>query len=57
MSSNIDMICTCSMEEMLDQASTRAGLSAAHMLALLDCELEIDHLLVYITAVTSNRMN
>jgi hypothetical protein len=45
------------MEEMLDQASTRAGLSAAHMLALLDCELDIEHLLVYITAVTSNRMN
>jgi hypothetical protein len=45
------------MEEMLDQASTRAGLSASHMLALLDCELEIEHLLVYISAVTSNRMN
>jgi hypothetical protein len=57
MTSNRDVICTCSMEEMLDQASTRAGLSASHMLALLDCELEIEHLLGYISAVTSNRMN
>jgi hypothetical protein len=57
MTPNSDVICTFSMEEMLDQASTRAGLSAAHMLALLDCEMEIEHLLAYITAVTSNRMN
>lgn len=43
--------------EMLQEAAARMGWSTAEMAQLLDSELEIDHLLDYITAVISKRMN
>jgi len=42
---------------LLQEAAARTGFSAAEMQELLECELNVDHLLSYITAVVSNRMN
>ena len=42
---------------LLQEAAARTGFSASEMQELLECELEIDHLLNYITAVVSDRMN
>ncbi len=42
---------------LLQEAAARTGFSAAEMQELLECELNIDHLLTYITAVVSGRMN
>jgi len=43
--------------QMLEQASATTGFSAAEIVDLVDCELDTGHLLEYITAVLSNRMN
>jgi len=43
--------------DLLQEAAARTGFSAVEMQELLECELNIDHLLSYITAVVSNRMN
>jgi len=42
---------------LLQEAAARVGFSASEMQELLDSELDIDHLLSYISAVVSNRMN
>ena len=42
---------------LLQEAAARTGFSASEMQELLECELKIDDLLIYITAVVSNRMN
>ena len=42
---------------LLQEAAARTGFSASEMQELLECELNIDHLLTYISAVVSNRMN
>jgi hypothetical protein len=42
---------------LLQEAAARTGFTASEMQELLECELNIDHLLNYITAVVSNRMN
>jgi hypothetical protein len=42
---------------LLQEAAARTGFSATEMQELLESELEIDHLLNYITAVVSDRMN
>lgn len=42
---------------LLQEAAARTGFSASDMQELLECELNIDHLLDYITAVVSDRMN
>jgi hypothetical protein len=42
---------------LLQEAAARTGFNANEMQELLESELEIDHLLTYITAVVSNRMN
>ncbi len=42
---------------LLQEAAARTGFSASQMQELLECELDVDHLLVYITAVVSDRMN
>jgi len=42
---------------LLQEAVARTGFSATEMQELLECELNIDDLLVYITAVVANRMN
>jgi len=46
-----------SMAHLLEQAAARTGFTPAAMEDLLECELNTDHLLEYITAVVSNRMN
>ena len=43
--------------EMLQEVAARMGWSTAEMAELLDSELDIDHLLEYVTAVISKRMN
>lgn len=48
---------TRSMAELLEQAAARTGFNASEMEDLLECELDTDHLLNYITAIVSNRMN
>jgi len=48
---------TSTMAELLERASAGTGFSPDEMEDLLDCELDTDHLLEYITAVTSKRMN
>ena len=48
---------TYSVADLLQQAAGRTGFSPAEMEDLLECELNTDHLLDYITAVVSNRMN
>ena len=42
---------------LLQEAAARIGFSASEMQELLESELNIDHLLNYISAVVSNRMN
>lgn len=42
---------------LLQEAAARIGFSAREMQELLECELNIDQLLSYITAVVSDRMN
>jgi hypothetical protein len=43
--------------DLLQEAAARTGFSASEMQELLESELNIDHLLDYITAVVSNQMN
>lgn len=42
---------------LLQEAAATSGFSASEMQELLESELNVDHLLNYITAVLSNRMN
>lgn len=43
--------------EILEQAAARMGFTSADMEALLESDLNIDQLLDYLQAVTSNRTN
>ena len=43
--------------DLLQEAAARTGFSASQMQELLESDLNIDHLLDYITAVVSNQMN
>jgi hypothetical protein len=43
--------------QLLQQVSADTGFSFAEIVAMIDCELNTDDLLDYITAMTSNRMN
>ena len=43
--------------QLLEQASATTGFSASEIVAMIDCELDTDQLLDYITAVMSKRMN
>lgn len=45
------------MSQMLQQASARTGFTVSEIEALVASELDTSHLLDYITAVMSNRMN
>ncbi len=42
---------------LFEEAVARTGFSAAELKELLECELNIEDLLSYIDATTSNRMN
>lgn len=48
---------TADYSNLLQEAAARTGFTASEMQELLECELNIDHLLSYITAVVTNRMN
>ena len=48
---------TADYSNLLQEAAARTGISASEMQELLECELNIDDLLIYITAVVANRMN
>lgn len=48
---------TADYSNLLQEAAARTGFSASEMQELLECELNIDDLLIYITAIVSNRMN
>ena len=54
---NVDRTQATDYGYLLQEAAARTGFSASQMQELLECELNIDHLLTYITAVVSNRMN
>jgi hypothetical protein len=43
--------------ELFAQAANRGGFTVSDVQQLLESELELDHLLDYISAVASNRMN
>jgi hypothetical protein len=43
--------------QLLEQASATTGFTAAEIVAMIDCELDTNQLLDYITAVMSKRMN
>lgn len=46
-----------SMSQLLEEAAARTGFSPSEMEYLLECELDTNQLLDYISAVVSNRMN
>jgi len=52
-----DLVPITQVAQLLQQASVRTGFSPTDIVALIDCELDTDQLLEYITAVMSNRMN
>jgi hypothetical protein len=43
--------------QLLEQASARTGFTPADIMALIDCELDTNQLLDYITAVLSGNTN
>jgi len=57
MNFNSDPLSTYSVADLLEQTAAHTGFTPDQMEDLLECELNIDHLLDYITAVVSNRMN
>ncbi len=46
-----------SVAQLLEEAAARTGFTASEMEYLLECELDTEYLLDYITAVVANRMN
>lgn len=57
MMSDFDTVPTYYIDQLLQQAAARSGFTAAQIATLVDCDLDTPHLLEYITAVMSNRMN
>ncbi len=52
-----DPILHLSQSELIEQVSYRTGFTASQVASLIDCELDIKHVLEYLNAVVSNRMN
>ena len=52
-----DRVPTRQVTELVAQAAARTGFTTSDIEAMVDSELETSHLLEYITAVMSNRMN
>lgn len=46
-----------SISSLIEQASAETGFTPTDIAAMISSELETDHLLAYITAMVSNRMN
>jgi hypothetical protein len=45
------------MAQLIQRASATTGFTPAEIVSLVDCELETNYVLDYITAVMSKRMN
>jgi hypothetical protein len=45
------------MAQLIQRASATTGFTPAEIVSLVDCELETNYVLDYITAVISKRMN
>ena len=45
------------MAQLIERASATTGFTPAEIVSLVDCELETNYVLEYITAVMSKRMN
>ena len=45
------------MAQLIERASANTGFTPAEIVSLVDCELETNYVLEYITAVMSKRMN
>ena len=52
-----DAILQLSQSELIEQVSYRTGLTTSQVATLIDSELDIRHILDYLTAVVSDRMN
>lgn len=52
-----DPLLLLSRAELIEQVSWRTGLTHSQVASLIDCELEVDYILEYLSAVFSNRMN
>jgi hypothetical protein len=52
-----DPIMQLTQSELIEQVSYRSGLTTSQVAALIDSELEMNHILAYLTAVISDRMN
>jgi len=52
-----DPVMNLSQSELIEQVSYRTGLSPSQVVSLIDCDLEVQYLLDYLSAVVSNRMN
>ncbi len=52
-----DPVMQLSQSELIEQVSYRTGLTPSQVATLIDSELEIQHVLEFLTAVVSNRMN
>jgi hypothetical protein len=52
-----DPIMQLSQSELIEQVSYRTGLTPSQVASLIDCELDINHILEYLNAVVSNRTN
>jgi hypothetical protein len=45
------------MTQLIERASANTGFTPAEIVSLVDCELETNYVLQYISAVMSKRMN
>ncbi len=52
-----DPLMHLALSELIDEVSSRTGLTPSQIDSLIDCELDVKHLLEYINAVVSDRMN
>ena len=52
-----DQFSTMQESNILQEAAARTGFTVSEIQALVECELETSHVLDYISAVLSNRMN
>jgi hypothetical protein len=54
---DMDQFATTQEANILQEAAARTGFTVSEIQTLVECELETTHVLDYISAVLSNRMN
>lgn len=52
-----DPISQLTPTELIEQVSYRTGLTASQVASLVESDLDINHILAFLTAVVSDRMN